>query len=190
VISMLFERGEFDQRSVELTAWALLWYTAGLVSHSLVEILSRAFYALHDTKTPVLVGTAAMSLNVVLSLTLPGWFTSWGWLPHGGLALANTLATTLEMIALILLMSRRLNGLHGSYIWKGTAKTILASAVMSGVILSWLVWVSGSSVWLVGLGGIVVGGLVYGVFMIVFRVPEVRELLGVVGKRLGFVKNF
>jgi putative peptidoglycan lipid II flippase len=49
IVSMLFERGEFDSRSTDLVAWALLWYAAGLVGHALVEIISRAFYALKDT---------------------------------------------------------------------------------------------------------------------------------------------
>ncbi|MGH2627600.1 MAG: murein biosynthesis integral membrane protein MurJ, partial [Anaerolineales bacterium] len=66
--ALLFERGAFDASSTDLVAWALLWYAAGLVGHSLVEILSRAFYALQNTRTPVLVGAAAMSLNVILSL--------------------------------------------------------------------------------------------------------------------------
>jgi putative peptidoglycan lipid II flippase len=43
-----------------MVAWALLWYAAGLVGHALVEILSRAFYALHDTRTPVTVGVITM----------------------------------------------------------------------------------------------------------------------------------
>ena len=61
VIALLYQRGQFDVQSTDMVAWALLWYTVGLVGHSVVEILSRAFYALHDTRTPVIVGTIAMS---------------------------------------------------------------------------------------------------------------------------------
>ncbi len=53
-----------------LVAWALAWYAAGLVGHSLLELLSRAFYALHDTRTPVSVGVIAMSLNIGFSFGL------------------------------------------------------------------------------------------------------------------------
>jgi putative peptidoglycan lipid II flippase len=53
-----------------MVAWALLWYSVGLIGHCLVEVLSRAFYALHDTRTPVLVSVGAMSLNIGLSLLL------------------------------------------------------------------------------------------------------------------------
>ncbi len=52
VVALLYQRGEFGPESTAIVAWALLWYAAGLVGHSVVEIISRAFYALHDTKTP------------------------------------------------------------------------------------------------------------------------------------------
>ncbi|HWA15390.1 MAG TPA: murein biosynthesis integral membrane protein MurJ, partial [Gemmatimonadales bacterium] len=93
LVALLYQRGEFDARSVQLVAWALLWYAAGLIGHSIMEVLTRAFYAQHDTMTPVLIGTAAMGLNVVFSFTFAWVFSKWGWMPHGGLALANSLAT-------------------------------------------------------------------------------------------------
>jgi putative peptidoglycan lipid II flippase len=183
VVSMLFQRGEFDAHSVELTAWALLWYTVGLVGHSLVEIVSRAFYALHDTKTPVLVGMAAMTLNVVFSLTFPGIFERYGWMPHGGLALANSLATTLEMVVLLWLMNRRLRGLEGRYVLTGVVKSLLATVGMSSVLAWWVGVVVGQSVWLVSLGGIALGGMVYGVLMWLLRAEEVKEIVANVKDR-------
>jgi putative peptidoglycan lipid II flippase len=188
VVSMLFQRGEFDAHSVELTSWALLWYTVGLVGHSLVEIVSRAFYALHDTKTPVLVGTVAMSLNVVFSLTFPGLFEQYGWMPHGGLALANSLATALEMVALLWLMHRRLSGLEGRYVLMGTAKSILATTVMSAALWWWMGAMADGSVWLIALGGIALGGAVYGGLMWALRVEEIGGLLEFGKRRIGVSK--
>src|SRR5512135_3750352 len=159
LIVILLQRGEFDAHSTELVAWALLWYAAGLIGHCVVEILSRAFYALHDTKTPVLVGTVAMSLNVILSFGFSSLFARVGWMPHGGLALANSLATALEMSALLFLMRRRLHGLNGAHLLRGFAQAGLASLGMSVVIWLWLLQ-PGSS-WLVSLGGVALGGLVY-----------------------------
>ncbi|RLD06256.1 MAG: hypothetical protein DRI32_02875, partial [Chloroflexi bacterium] len=110
LVALLYQRGEFDARSTELVAWALLFYAVGLVGHSVMEILARAFYALHDTKTPVLVGIGAMSLNIVFSIAFAALFEQIGWMPHGGLALANSLATALEMVLLMILMRKRLSG--------------------------------------------------------------------------------
>jgi putative peptidoglycan lipid II flippase len=177
VIVLLFERGEFDARSTELVVWALLWYTAGLVSHSVVEILARAFYALQDTRTPVFVGAAAMGLNVVLSVLLAALFWQVGWAPHGGLALANTLATTLEMGGLLLLMHRRLGHLEGKHILRGAWSATLATAAMTLALALWLSQVGGLSVWLISGGGVVLGGAVYGLVVLALRVPEGRALL-------------
>ncbi len=188
VIAMLFQRGEFDVHSVELTSWALLWYTVGLVGHSLVEIVSRAFYALHDTKTPVLVGTVAMSLNVVFSLTFPGLFEKYGWMPHGGLALANSFATALEMVALLWLMHRRLSGLEGRYVLIGTAKSVLATVAMSVALWWWMGVTGGGSVWLISLGGITLGGAVYAGAMGLLRVEEMGGMLAFVKRRMRLLK--
>ena len=70
IVELMLQYGKFTAVSTQLISWALLWYSFGLVGHCLVEILARAFYAMHDTKTPVLVGAVAMGLNVVFSVLL------------------------------------------------------------------------------------------------------------------------
>jgi putative peptidoglycan lipid II flippase len=184
VVAALFQRGEFDARSTELVAWALLWYTAGLVGHSLVEILSRAFYSLHDTKTPVLVGTVAMTLNVLFSIGFSALFTRIGWMPHGGLALANSLATALEMAGLIFLMRGRLKGLNGQNIWSGAGQAGFASLAMALAIWGWLGLTNGQPAWLVAAGGIALGGGIYCILLLLFKVREAQALLGVLRRRV------
>lgn len=176
LITLLFQRGEFDVHSTRLVAWALLWYTAGLVSHSVVEIVSRAFYALHDTRTPVVIGAAAMSLNVVFSLGLAALFGRIGWMPHGGLALANTLATTIEMIGLLYLMRRRLRGLDGPLILDGVLRAAFAGIFMSLGLWGWLTWTISQPAWLVGVGGVLLGGSLFGISAWLLRVPELHAL--------------
>jgi putative peptidoglycan lipid II flippase len=179
IIQLLYEDGvAFTAFSTELVAWALLWYALGLVSHSVVEIVSRAYYALHDTRTPVLVGAGAMGLNVVLSFVLADLFGQLGWFPHGGLALANTLATTLEMIVLLILMRKRLEGLEGRRLLTGVVQAGLAVAIMGVALAGWLAFSAELRTWVVVLGGVLVGGLVYGAVLFLLRVPELRQALG------------
>ncbi len=176
IIALLYQRGNFDARSTQLVAWALLWYAAGLVGHCVMEILARAFYALHDTKTPVLVGAAAMSLNVVFSFAFSALFARLGWMPHGGLALANSLATALEMAALLVLLRRRLKGLDGARIAKGLAQAALGTLGMSLVLVVWMQVASSYPVWLVALGGVTVGGAVYGLGVWALRILKISRL--------------
>jgi putative peptidoglycan lipid II flippase len=173
LVTLLFERGAFGPEDTQLVAWALGWFAAGLLGHSVVELASRAFYAQQDTRTPVLVGTAAMGLNVVLSLTLPGMFASAGWMPHGGLALANSAATFLEMLVLLFLMSRRLGGLEGARLWQGLGQAALGSAAMAAAIWGWLAASCGAPMWLLALAGVGIG---LGVYLLVARVLKVNEL--------------
>jgi putative peptidoglycan lipid II flippase len=168
---------QFDKTGSELVAWALLWYAAGLVGHSVVEILARAFYSLHDTKTPVLVGASAMGINIILSVTLLSFFANIGWAPHGGLALANSLATAIEMFVLLYLMKRRLNGLEGSRVLKGALQSAAATLVMAIALYAWLTWVKETPVWLILVGGIGLGGGIYGLLVQALGVPEARSLL-------------
>lgn len=184
LISLLFERGQFDMQSTQLVAWALLWYTSGLVAHSVVEIVSRAFYALHDTLTPVLVGAGAMSLNVVFSILFSNWFARLGWMPHGGLALGNTLATSLEMVGLLVVMRRRLNGLDGRQIWQGVWQTMLASAAMSACLWLWLNQSTHLPDWLVGAVGIGIGVISFLLVIVLVRNREVLAVLAEVRQRL------
>ena len=182
LITLLFKRGSFDAQSVNLVSWALLWYAAGLIGHNVVEILSRAFYALHDTKTPVLVGASAMTLNIVFSFALSSLFAKIGWMPHGGLALANSLATALEMTALFILMRSRLKGLEGRNIWLGFVQAALGTLVMSLVVVLWLQ--ISESVWMVVFGGVVLGCVCYGVTLWALRVPDLSAAISGINQRL------
>lgn len=184
IISVLYQRGEFNTTIADMTAWALLWYAAGLVGHSVMEVLTRAFYAQHDTKTPVIIGTIAMGLNVVFSFLFSSLFARIGWMPHGGLALANSLATALEATMLFVFMRRRLKGMEGNSLARGFLACATAALVMAIGLWLWLQATGGLAYWFVALGGVLIGGLLYGVSVILLRVPEVHTLLGVITNRM------
>jgi putative peptidoglycan lipid II flippase len=173
LVALLFERGAFGATSTDLVAWALLFYALGLVAHAGLEIVARAFYAMHDTKTPLLVGGGAMLLNIALSLALPPVFESAGWQAHGGLALANTLATTLELAGLVWLVRGRLDGLEGVHSLPNLLR-VTAAAVMMGVALAALqAGMHDANALLVGALGITTG---VGVYVGAAWLMGVREL--------------
>jgi putative peptidoglycan lipid II flippase len=184
LVQLLYQRGEFTARSTEMVAWALLWYAAGLVGHALVEILSRAFYALHDTRTPVTVGVITMGLNIVLSLAFAAWFARIGWMPHGGLALANSLATGLESIALVILIRRKLNGLEGGYVWRGVGISAAGTVLMAAVVIGWRALLGGGSLAVELFGALGVGSAVYVGLMWAVKMPELRGMVGVLVSRI------
>jgi putative peptidoglycan lipid II flippase len=188
IVRILYERGEFTYTDSLATSWALLFYALGLVSHSLVEIVTRAFYALHDTRTPVLVGGVAMVLNVGLSFGLIHVVGTWGVLAHGpfaGLALANTLATTLEGLALLALITPRVGGFEGRRTAVGLLKVGAASAGMGVAI-----WAMGPLVENLGkyagpLLAIATGGAIFYALAWALRSEEARLFTTLLLQRLG-----
>lgn len=176
LVGLLFERGAFEATSTDAVAWAVGFYALGLVGHAGLEIIARAFYALHDTLTPVWVGGLAMGLNVVLSLTLPDVFGLAGWPPHAGLALANSVATLLELSALLVLIQRRMDGLEGQQTLAAFAKSGLAALAMGAVLLGWRTLLPDAGALVLGGGGLVLGAVVYLSVALLLRVEEVRAV--------------
>jgi putative peptidoglycan lipid II flippase len=175
---VLLERGEFTGTSTDAVAFALQFYALGLFAHASIEIITRAFYALHDTRTPVAVGVVAISGNILLSLALVQ--TS---LDFGGLALANSLATIAEMMVLLWLVCGRLGdidewGITTSLIRVGLATLLMAAAV------TWLER-SVETQGLVSLvSGAMLGGLIYVLATFLLGSPEIRSLGQLVRKRI------
>jgi len=185
LVTLLLERGLFDARSTALVAWALLWYAAGLVFHSLLEVVVRAFFAQYDTRTPVIVTTLAMSLNIALSLLLAELFSRAGLAPHGGLALANSTATALETSVLLILLSRRMGGLGLPRLRPGLRAALLGSVLMGFVLWGWLGLAAGSPAWLQSLAGVGLGLGVYWTVTWLLGAPEARRLPGMLLRRGG-----
>ncbi len=177
LVRVLYERGSFDATSTQMVAWALLWYALGLTGHSLVEVLSRAFYAMHDTKTPVLVGVAAMTGNILLSFFFSRLFSRIGWLPLGGLALANTTATGVECLVLFAIMRRRLQGVGGKQILRTGALALAGSTVMGLVLFGWMTLSGDLNKFLVLAVGVMLGVLTYGLMLKLLKVPELDAIL-------------
>ena len=122
LVALLFQRGQFDASSTQAVAWALAFYAPGLLALAVTEILTRAFYALHDTRTPVLIAVVTVAANVAMSLLFIGP------LAHGGLALSTTLANTGETVVLLGLLRRRLDGLDDARVALSTARAAARGA--------------------------------------------------------------
>lgn len=122
IVQVLFEVGSFDSQSTALVSEALGYFALGLAGFAVVEAITRAYYAMQDTRTPVAVSVATVGVNVVLSYFLSGW------LGHGGLALAISIAATLEMIALVVILRGRIGPLSAS-LWKSVGRSLVATAL-------------------------------------------------------------
>ena len=109
IVHLLFQYREFSDFARELTAAAFLFYAIGLAGHALVQILTRAFYAAKDTRTPLVTTLVSIGANVALAFVLVGWVVDGEPLGIAGLALANSFATLAEAAVLIALLQPRIH---------------------------------------------------------------------------------
>jgi putative peptidoglycan lipid II flippase len=177
LVTALFERGQFDAESTEFVAWALLFYAVSLIGLAAIEIISRAFYALEDTRTPVLAGALQLGAMAGVGLWLSRWiFPALGWLPLGGLALGYTVSTFLELFLLLGLLGRKLGGIDGQHLLDGFWRMLAAGLLMTLASRLVLEQLGGFSAWVQLLVGAAAGGLTYVLAAAVLRVDELGQL--------------
>jgi putative peptidoglycan lipid II flippase len=181
IIRILFERGQFDAQSTDWVAFALSMYSIGLIGHAMLELVTRAFYALKDSLRPAIFAVGSVVVNIALSLLLLRAFESAGLLPFGGLALANSIATALEAIALYALLLRREPRIESRAIAVTFFKSALAAVLMGLVIAAWLS-VAGTGL-IATLIAMAIGAVAYFGLSLLMKNNAVQPALSLVARR-------
>ncbi|MFW6075567.1 MAG: murein biosynthesis integral membrane protein MurJ, partial [Chloroflexota bacterium] len=123
IVQLLFQFGNFDAESTRLVADALALFAVGLIGYVITEAIARAFYALHDTRTPVIVAISAVGFNVVMSWIL---VQAMG---YTGLALSLSIASTIEAVVLAVILARRTGKLPGN-LTRSIAKSVIGALAL------------------------------------------------------------
>ena len=169
LLALLYQRGEFDAAATEMVYVALRFYALGLAAHACLELVARAFFAGQDTVTPLYlaIASAAASIGLGIVLMQP--------LDYAGLALANSLAVTGEVIALLLILRRRWGGVEGRQTLATLGRVLAASLVMGGAII--LVTQSAERAGLGWLSTVAAGGIAgIAAYLLAARLLGVREI--------------
>ena len=171
IIRVIFERGEFSSYSTVITSSTLAFYAVGLFSFGGIKILVTSFHALQDTKTPVIVAAICLTINAALNfiLMVP--------LKVAGIALASSIAGTVDFFILFMLMQRRLGAVNFGlfqYLIKATLASVLTGLF---VYLSWQYFVLGSET----IKLILVGGLAYIFYGLVCLMMGIKQAQKIVG---------
>jgi putative peptidoglycan lipid II flippase len=132
IVRTLLQHGVMTSRSTELVATVLRYFVLGLVPFSVFQLLSRAFYAMQDTKTPFVINCYAVGANVVIDFPL---FFAMG---VKGLALGQTLSYLLGVVLQLLSLRRRIARIDGRRLLSSGLRITAASAVMGGLV--WLTY--------------------------------------------------
>lgn len=159
VITVLFERGEFDAPIAAATAQALMAYAVGLPAYVLVKVLGPGFFAREDTVTPVKIAIVCVTVNVVLNLTLIHF------LAHVGIALATAISAWLNAFLLATILLRRGHHTFDNRLRRRIVRIILASVMMAAALWFALnvlepAFSAAMPIRIVALAALVFGGLV------------------------------
>jgi putative peptidoglycan lipid II flippase len=177
IFRLLFERGRFDATSTSQATLALACLAPGLVFFSVVNILARAFFALGDTKTPMKVSVFCLLLNLLLAVTLVWRFK------QGGLGIANTLTSIVNVTLLTYALRRKLKTLNMASL-RQPILLLAVVAVLAGAIAlgGWRFWESslGHGTLALKIGAVFVpagiAGLIYWLAALALKIPAAKEM--------------
>jgi putative peptidoglycan lipid II flippase len=178
IVRLLFERGAFTAASTARAALALVCLAPGLVAFSTVNILARAFFALGDTKTPMKISLACLTLNLLLAAALVVPFQ------QGGLGIANTLTSLCNMGLLFFALRKKLGRLEMAPL-RATLMPLGMAGLLAGLAAwqGWRIWekVLGHETLALKIGAVfvpaTVAGLLYAGLALMFQVPAAKEMM-------------
>jgi putative peptidoglycan lipid II flippase len=130
IVRLLFQRGAFDEAGAALTAQALLWYAPQLPFVAVDQLLIAAFYALQNTRLPVVVGVAGAGVYCAVALATVGR------LGMVGLVLANTVQHSAHAVILLYCLWRTTGALRAEGIGPAAGRIGLAGGLMALVALA------------------------------------------------------
>lgn len=172
VVALLFQRGRFDAVSVHETARALAWQGGAIWTVAAVRQTVPAFYALGDTRTPVVVSALDLLALLVLAVALRGP------MGHAGVSAAVAGSSAVQMALLLVGLRWRMGTLCGGDLLRSASRTVAASAVASAAG-----WAAARA--LGGLPGLLAFGAAFLAAAWALRSPELREISGALRRKLG-----
>ena len=179
IVRLLFGRGAFDEQAISLTTHALFFYAVGMIGFGLREVLSRAFYALQDTKTPMINASIAVVMNIILNIILSKY------LGIGGLALATSISALFCTLLLFISLRKKIGHFGLKDISLSFVKIVIASFIMGIVAgLTYNALLVRISANLALVGAIGTGAIIYFVLIYFMRIKEVEEISLLIKKEL------
>ena len=136
--ALLWGGGKLGVQGIRASGFVLVLFAWGVIGLGLAQVINRAFYSLKDTRTPTIVSIGMVLGNFALSLL----FALHTPLKYGGVALATTITITVSTLVLIILLSRRLQGIGARILLEKAGKSMIAAIAMGVVCYLIAVWLA------------------------------------------------
>ncbi|MGZ9868310.1 murein biosynthesis integral membrane protein MurJ [Priestia endophytica] len=179
IVTLLFGRGEFDDKAISMTSQALFFFSVGMIGFGIREVLSKVFYSMQDTKTPMINAVMALVINIILNIILSKF------LGIGGLALATSISALFCTFLLMVSLRKKIGSFGMRNISISFIKILIASLMMG--LLAKLIYnfmLHNINVNLSLIFSILLGAIIYLILIYLMKVNEVIVILDILKKKM------
>ncbi len=192
IISLIYEHGgKFTAADTNMTALALAGYAIGLTGYAAIKVLSPAFYALNDAKTPMIIALCSIAVNAPASYGFRQVLDDYGY-GHVGVALATSSVALVNFFALALMMRKRISRIDGGEIIAAFIKIAIVSVIMSVVcyfsyhfLANQFIAKTLTAKFVEALVPVALGGITFILMAKILHVEEVSKLYNSFARKLG-----
>ena len=173
IVKVIYARRNFSPDDAAQAAFILQMYVLGMWSYCGYQILTRSFYSLKDTTTPLKVSCGLVVVNLLMLITMI-WIPSLG---AGAFGLSTSLTFAINACVLIYLLRKRLGLMGGRKIFVSVIRSTIASIAMAAVVYLMMWYMEGVYDWIIVVTCVPAGGLVFFGVIWLLGAPEIAELL-------------
>lgn len=179
IVSLLFGRGAFDTEAIIMTSDALKYYSIGMIGYGLREVLSRAFYSMQDTKTPMINAAIGLFLNIFLNILLSKY------MGIAGLAFATSISALFTTGLLFISLRKKIGFFGMKNVTISFIKIMVASVIMGAVAkFAYIAFINFISQSLSLMVSVVIGASVYFIAVYFMRIEELDDVVSAARKKL------
>ncbi|HZG73361.1 MAG TPA: murein biosynthesis integral membrane protein MurJ [Chondromyces sp.] len=180
LVRLSFGRGAFGSEAMSMTSVSLFFYSIGMIGFGLREVLSRVFYSIQDTKTPVVNASVGMIINIALNIILSKY------MGIGGLALATSISATFITVLLLISLRKKIGSLGMKSIFVTFLKILFASSLMgliAKLTFNGLIGVTNQNLSL--LVSFTVGALFYLIIVYLMKIEDIHLIIKAIKRKMG-----
>ena len=181
IIQIIFMRGAFDVEAVKSTGQVLFFYSFGLLAFSIKDVMINVYYAIGDSKTPMVNSIIALAINTAMNLMVVRR------LGHSGLALATSVSGIITLVILALDLRKKIGSMGYRKMSLSVIKMFVATIIMGVAIkpLYELLLRLNGSVLISLVISVLAGIIIYGLSCVLLKVKEMNMVVDTVKQKLG-----
>ena len=189
IVKVLLQRGQFTYDDTIMTANILKFYTIGIIAFAVRDVMTRGFYSLHDSKTPMVNGIVSIVFNIVLNLILIRF------LGYKGLALATAISAYIGLILVYFSLKKKIGNFEQHKVFSVAIKSVVSSLIMgvaAKFIFEFVSNLLGAGIIneILSLGlSVGAGAIIYFIIIYILKVEELNIVIEMVNSKVKLKRN-